>query len=186
MPTLTFTDDQAENRRVWAEWLRRPDWQMVPRSGGEFQECRTPWDAGYALAIEGWPSSRAIMDQNLDAMSIGDEIMVGCYGLGEEGGEFLASELPDRIRSVALMASQAACSASPYPDIGVEGSREMLEDLPETSEWSLYVLSFALTDLWEYDPSPMRGAVLGPREIARLIADILDAAPPSLLDSLAA
>ena len=36
MSTLTFTDDQAENRRAWAEWLRRPDWQMVPRSGGEF------------------------------------------------------------------------------------------------------------------------------------------------------
>lgn len=107
--------------------------------------------------------------------------MVGCYGLGEEGGEFLASELPGHIRSVALMVSQAAHSAAPYPDIGTEGSREILEDLPETSEWSLYVLSVAPTDLWEYDPSPMRGAVLSPPEIARLIADILNAAPASLL-----
>ena len=112
--------------------------------------------------------------------------MAGCYGLGEEVGEFLASELPHRIRSVALMASQAAHSAAPYPDIGVEGAREILEDLPETPEWSLYVLSVALTDLWEYDPSPMRGAVLSPPEIARLIADILDVAPPSLLASPAA
>ena len=110
--------------------------------------------------------------------------MAGCYGLGEEGGEFLASELPDRIRSVALMASQAAHSAAPYPDIGIEGSREILEDLPETPKWSLYVLSVALTDLWEYDPSPMRGAILSPSEVARLVADILDAAPPSLLASV--
>ena len=35
---------------------------------------------------------------------------------------------------------------------------------------------------WEYDPSPMRGAVLDPDAVARLIADILDAAPPSLLE----
>ena len=180
LPVLA-ANDPAANRKVWSEWLRRPDWQMVPRSGGELQECRTPWDAGYALAIEGWPSSRAIMDQNLDAMSIEDEIMAGCYGLGEEGGEFLAAELPDRIRSVTLMASRAAHSAAPYPDIGIEGAREILEDLPETPEWSLYILSIAPTDLWEYDPSPMRGAVLSPPEIARLIADILDAAPPSLL-----
>ena len=181
MSTPVFTDDPAANRRAWSEWLRRPGWQNVPRGHGQIQECPTPWEAGYALAIEYWPPSPAIMDQNLDSMSIEDEIMTGCYGLGEEGGEFLASELPDHIRSVALMASQAAHSAAPYPDIGIEGSREMLEDLPEMPEWSLYVLSTALTDLWEYDPSPMRGAVLSPPEIARLIADILDVAPPSLL-----
>ena len=35
--------------------------------------------------------------------------------------------------------------------------------------------------MWRDDPSPMAGTVFSPPDIARLIADILDAAPPTLL-----
>ena len=108
--------------------------------------------------------------------------MPDCYGLGKENGEFKAAELPDRIRSVVLMAAQAARSALPYPDRDIEAARNVLEILPDEAEWHLYTLSYAMIDLWEFDPSPMRGAVLDPDAAARLIADILDAAPPSLLE----
>ena len=181
-PTPAFTDDQAANRRIWSEWLRRPDWQRVPRADGRIEECRTPWDVGYALAGEHWPSSRAIVERgSLYPIDVEDEIMYGCYGIGPDGGEFIAAELPERIRNIVHMAAQAALSAPPCDYIDTQDSKELMEDLPDTPEWTLYVLSVAPIDLWEYDPSPMRGAILSPTDVARLIADILDAAPPSML-----
>lgn len=181
MRTPVFTDDPAANRQIWAEWLRRSDWQDVPRGQGQTQECRTPWDAGYALAREHWPSSHAIIAEDTDPLDIEDEIMAGCYGFGEEAGAFNAAELTDRLRNVVHMVARAARSAPPYPGRDAQDAKEILGDLLDTSEWSLYILSVATIDLWEYDPSPVRGAILGPTEVARLIADILDAAPPSLL-----
>ena len=187
MSTPVFSDDQAANRRAWAEWLRRPDWQRVPHAGGEVQECGNPWDVGYALAREHWPHSRAVIDEymagDVDPLEIEDEIIVGCYGLNDEAGAFDAPELPDRLRNIVHMAAQAARSAPRYPDRDPQDSKEILEDLINTPEWSLYILSVVTIDLWEYDPSPMRGAVLSPADVARLIADILDAAPPSMLAS---
>ena len=53
--------------------------------------------------------------------------------------------------------------------------------LPEESEWHLLVLANCLDDMWRNNPSPMAGTVFSPPDIARLIADILDAVPASLL-----
>jgi len=184
MPALILTPtDQEANRRAWAEWLRRPDWKMIHNFREHPEEFSTPWDVGYALALAYWPLSGAVAEEYRHPTDIEDAIMLGCYGLGKEKGEFKAAELPDRIRSVVLMAAQAARSALPYPDRDIEAARNVLEMLPDETEWHLYTLSYAMIDLWEFDPSPMRGAVLDPDAVARLIADILDAAPPSLLEA---
>ncbi len=180
-PAPLLTDDPAANRRVWAEQLRRPDWNLVPHSGGRTQECPNPWEVGYAIAFAYWPSSAAVREEVLDVMDIEDEIMLGCYGLGDESGAFDPAELPDRIRRIVLMVAQSARSAPPYPARDEEDARDILAGLPGDDRWNLYMLSSLPITLWEYDPSPMRGAVLAPAEVARLIADILDAAPPSLL-----
>ena len=181
--SVNLGDNPAENRRIWAERLRQPDWLQVPAPAGPEQECRNPWDVGVALAMGCWPPGIAIIDEYIDLLDAEEEIMPACYGLRGENGEFAVAELPDRIRSIVLMAAQAARSASPYHDDRVEMSRDIVAGFHEDSEWCLYILSDCLMMLWEYARSPMRGAVLPPDEIARLIADILDAAPPSLLTS---
>ena len=176
-----LTDDCHANRRVWAEHLRRPDWQVVPRANGDRGEFPNPWEVGFALAYAHWPPTPAIVAKHSGATAIERDIMSGCYGLPGETGEFAAAELPNRIRSLILMAAQAARSALPYPDPEYEDVRDIIADLPDLPAWDLYGLSHTLTTLWEYDPSPMRGAVLNPTEVARLIASILEAEPPSPL-----
>ena len=63
LPVLA-ADDPVANRKVWAEWLRRPNWQEAPGADGEIQESRTPWDVGLMLATEHWPSSQAVIDSD--------------------------------------------------------------------------------------------------------------------------
>ena len=60
--------------------------------------------------------------------------------------------------------------------------RWRLADMQASSEWYLRELAYLLIHLWEWDSSLMSRAVLSPDATARLIADILDAAPPSLLE----
>ena len=92
------------------------------------EEFSTPWDVGYALALAYWTLSGAVAEEYRHPTDIEDAIMLGCYGLGKENGEFKAAELPDRIRSVVLMAAQAAHSALPYPDRDIEAARNTLEE----------------------------------------------------------
>lgn len=182
-PLMTPDDTQA-NRRIWAEWLRRPDWRTIPDRSRRHRSRRgppTPWDAGYELAYTHWPLSRAVIEEFSDSVAIEDEIMLGCYGLNENG-LFDAAELPDAIRRTILLAAQAARSALPYSDRNAEDARNVMEEFASDFTWSVFTLSHTLLDIWEYDPSLMRGAILAPDDTARLIADILDAAPPTLLD----
>ena len=103
-PLMTPDDTQA-NRRIWAEWLRRPDWRTIPNhSGSEREGQPTPWHAGYELAYAYWPLSQEVVQEFSDSIEIEDEIMFGCYGLNENG-LFDAAELPDAIRRTILMAS---------------------------------------------------------------------------------
>ena len=179
-PLLTPDDTQA-NRRIWAQWLRRPDWRTIPNRSGSRQRAPTPWNVGYELAYAHWPLSHAVIEEFSDSIEIEDEIMLGCYGLNENG-LFDAAELPDAIRRTILLAAQAARSAPPYTNREAEDARNVMEDFAINSTWSVFTLSHTLLDIWEYDPSLMRGAILDPDDTARLIADILDAAPPTLLD----
>ena len=180
-PLMTPDDTQA-NRRIWAQWLRRPDWRTIPNhSGSEREGPPTPWNAGYELAYAYWPLSQDVIREFSHSIDIEDEIMLGCYGLNENG-LFDAAELPDAIRRTVLLAAQAARSALPYTSREAEDARNVMEDFAINSTWSVFTLSHTLLDIWEYDPSLMRGAILDPDDTARLIADILDAAPPTLLD----
>ena len=40
LPVLA-ANDPAANRKVWSEWLRRPDWNSVPDRDGRVRECHT-------------------------------------------------------------------------------------------------------------------------------------------------
>ena len=174
--------DQADNRRVWSEWLRRSDWNVVPKVGGGTHEIRDAWDVGYALAVEHWP----LVDQVAEAAEYDDDVepavMMACYGLRDGAGEFNHHDLPESVRGRVLFAAQAAKSTSPGQEsIAAYLAHNTIAGLPEEDEWHLFVLANCLDDMWRNDPSPMAGTVFSPPDIARLVADILDAAPPSLL-----
>ena len=174
--------DQAHNRRVWSEWLRRSDWNEVPKAGGGTHEIRDAWDVGHALATEYWP----LRDEVADAAEFEDDIepavMMACYGLQDGAGSFNCADLPERICSRILFAAQAAKGTSRGQDsIAAYLAHNTIAGLPEESEWHLFVLANCLDDMWRNNPSPMAGTVFSPPDIARLIADILDAAPASLL-----
>ena len=174
-------DDPAGNRRVWSEWLRRPDWRGVPTHEGDVQEQRDAWDVGYVLAVEHWPLSVITTVAAENDEDIEPTIMTGCYGLAEPGGAFDSSELPERVRNRMLMAAQAARSAPDYESIMSNLDKNSIADLIDADDWSLVIISACLISMWEHDQSPMSGAIMSPADVARLVADILDAAPPSLL-----
>ncbi len=176
--------DQAHNRRVWSEWLRRSDWNVVPKAGGGTHEVRDAWDVGYALAREYWSLLNDVADAAEYEDDIEPAVMMACYGLGDGAGEFNRDDLPESIRSRIVFAAQAAKSASRSQDsIAAYLAHNTIAGLPEEDEWHLFVLANCLDDMWRNDPSPMAGTVFSPADIARLIADILDAAPASLLES---
>lgn len=182
MTTLAMTtNDPSTNRQIWSEWLRRPDWNRVPTRDGSVRECRSPWDVAHTLAEEYWPPSERRMEEALYLDEAEEDIVSDCYGLRVYGGEFDQAELPDRIRRTVLLAAQAARSAPPCTSMLVRPSFASIAAMLDDPEWDLTLLAGCLMDIWDYDPSPMRGAVLSPPDIARLIADILDAGPPSLL-----
>ncbi len=182
IPVLS-ADDPAANRKVWADWLRRSDWNSVPDRDGNVRECHTPWDVGVLLADEHWPSIEAVMasDEYEYQEDVAEAIMSLCFGLRREPRDFDSAELPERVRNRVLMAAQAARSAPAYDDIIMDLDKNSIADLNDTDEWSLVIISVCLIGMWEHDQSPMGGAIMSPPDIARLIADILDAAPPSLL-----
>ncbi len=177
------TDDPASNRKVWADWLRRPDWNNVPTREDGAQECRTPWDVGLALAFECWPSSEEVIDSDEYEYQddVDDAIMIGCYGVCADGGAIDPADLPDRVRSRIMMAARAAQSAPPYANAFHDIDKNSVADLINEEEWNLVIIGGSLIGMWEHNQSPMSGAIMTPQDVARLIADILDAAPPSLL-----
>ncbi|MDE2787258.1 MAG: hypothetical protein OXL37_11395 [Chloroflexota bacterium] len=174
--------DQADNRRVWSEWLRRSDWNVVPKAGGGTHEIRDAWDVGLALATEYWPLRNEVADAAEYEDDIEPAVMMTCYGLQDGAGSFNCDDLPERIRSRILFAAQAAKSASRgQGSIAAYLAHNTIAALPEEDEWHLFVLANCLDDMWRDDPSPLAGTVFSPPDIARLVADILDAAPPSLV-----
>ena len=182
LPVLA-ADDPAGNRKVWAEWLRRPDWNNVPDRDGEVHECHTPWDVGVFLADEYWPSVEAVVssDEYEFQEDVEEAIMSLCYGLRGEPRDFDPADLPERIRNRMLMAAQAARSAPDGDSIMWNLDKNSIADLTDSDEWSLVIISSCLISMWEHDQSPMSGAIMSPADVARLVADILDAASPSLL-----
>ena len=109
--------------------------------------------------------------------------MSGCYGVLPDGGAIDPAELPDRVRSRIIMAGRAAQSAPPYANVMHDIDRNSVADLINEEEWNLIIIGGSLIGIWDYDQSPMSGAIMAPPDVARLVADILDAAPPSLLVS---
>ena len=183
LPVLNV-NDPAGNRRVWSEWLRRSDWDSVPVCDDDVHRCRHPWQVGEILAFEYWPSSGDMFasDDYEYQEDLEEAIMCGCYGLRADGRQmFKPEELPDSIRNRVLLAARAARSAVPYGGIVRDIDRASIADMTDEEEWSLVIIAVCLIGMWEYDSSPMRGAIMSPADVARLIADILDAEPPSLL-----
>ena len=176
-------DDPVANRKVWSDWLRRPDWNCVPNQGGDIRECRTPWDVGVFLADEYWPSVEDVVasDEYEYQEDLEEAIMTLCFGLRGEPRDFDPAELPERLRNRMLMAARAAQSAPDHDNILWNLNKNSIADLIDTNEWSLVIIASCLISMWEHDQSPMSGAVMSPPDVARLVADILDAAPPSLL-----
>ena len=182
-PVLSETD-QAHNRRVWSEWLRRPDCYSVPNGQGGVHECQDAWEVGHSLAVEYWPLSNQVVEAAEYVDDAEPAVMMACYGLSDGAGAFDRNDLPERIHGRILFAAQAAKSTSRGQDsMAAFLGHNTIAGLPEESEWHLYVLANCLDDMWRNDPSPMAGTVFSPPDIARLIADILDAAPASLLAS---
>lgn len=181
LPTLSETD-QAYNRRVWSEWLRRPDCFRVPNTEGGFHECQDAWDVGHVLAKDHWPLSRQVAAAAEYDDDVEPAVMMTCYGLSDGAGAFRRDDLPESVRGRILLAAQAAQSATrPQERLAAFLAHNTIAALPEESEWHLFVLANCLDDMWRDDPSPMVGTVFSPPDIARLVADILDAAPKSLL-----
>jgi hypothetical protein len=182
LPVLT-ADDPAANRKVWSEWLRRSDWDSIPTEDGDIEVCDAPWDVGLTLATEHWPRSEEIIasDEYEYQEDVEEAVMRGCYGLRADERSFDPAELPDRIRNRMLMAIRAAQSAQQYDDILANIDKNSIAEMMDADEWNLIIIGGCLIGMWEYDPSPMGGAIMSPPDVARLIADILDAAPPSLL-----
>ena len=182
-PVLSETD-RAHNRRVWSEWLRRPDCFRVPKKQGGTHECQDAWDVGHMLAMDHWTLSGEVAAATEYSDDVEPAVMMACYGLQEGAGSFDPGELAEPIRGRILLAAQAAQSATrPQERLAAFLAHNTIASLPEESEWHLFVLANCLDDMWRDDPSPMAGTVFSPSDIARLIADILDAAPPSLLAS---
>lgn len=180
-PVLSETD-RTHNRRVWSEWLRRPDCFRVPKQRSGVHECQDAWEVGHMLATDHWPLSELVAQAAEYEADIEPAVMMACYGLRDGAGSFERDDLAETIRGRILVASQAAKSASRSPEsMAALLAHNTIAELPEEPEWYLYVLANCLDDMWRHDPSPMAGTVFSPPDIARLIADILDAAPPSLL-----
>ena len=178
--------DQAHNRRVWSEWLRRSDWNHVPKAGGGTHEIRDAWDVGYALATDYWPLRNEVAEAAEYEDDIEPAVMITCYGLRDGAGVFDRDDLPGPVRGRVLFAAQAAKGTSRgQRSIAAYLAHNTIAGLAEESEpeWHLFVLANCLDDMWRDDPSPMAGTVFSPPDIARLIADILDAAPASMLAS---
>lgn len=155
----------------------------MPARDGEVRECRAPWDAGLELATEHWPLSRDVIDSDEYEYQndVEEVIMVGCYGVRGDGGSIDPVELPDRLRSRIMMAARAAQSAPPYDSPIPNIDKNSVADLTDEEEWNLIIIGGSLIGMWNHNQSPMSGAIMSPPDVARLIADILDAAPPSLL-----
>ena len=179
---VLVADNPAVNRKVWANWLRRPDWANVPTREGDVQECRAPWDVGLELATEHWLSSADVIanDQYVYEEDVEEVLMTGCYGI-QGDHSFDPQELPDRIRNRMMMAIQAAQSAPRSENVFANLDVNSIAEMDELEEWNLIIISGGLIGMWNADSSPMSGAIMSPADVARLIADILDAAPPSLL-----
>ena len=182
LPVLT-PDHPAANRKVWSDWLRRPDWTSVPTRAGGVEEWRNPWDVGLALATEHWPCSEDIIanDEYEYQDDVEEAIMRGCYGLRADERNFDPRELPERIRNRIMMVIQAAKSAPESENVFQNIDRNSIAEMDDLEEWNLLIIGGCLIGMWDYDQSPMSGAIMSPPDVARLIADILDAAPPSML-----
>ena len=181
-PPMSLGDDCIANRKAWAQCLRLPDWQelFMPNllrdlnhEGIGFGSYIEGWAVGVYLADEYWPYASDDVP--------GDLLMKYCYGLRTEDGEFDPGELPDNLRRTVLMAAAAAQHAPAFANPGAESSRANLADLPNRPVWLLSDIGDDLGNLWRHTQSPMQGAVLDYSAMGRLIADVLDAAPPSLL-----
>ena len=184
LPVLS-ADDPTANRKVWADWLRRPDWNSVPDRDGDVRECHTPWDVGVFLADEHWPSVEDVVasDEYEYQEDVEEAIMTMCFGLRAEPRDFDPAELPERLRNRILMAARAARSAPDQGDLLWNLDKNSIADLIDAPEWSLVIIASCLISMWEQDQSPMSGAIMSPPDVARLVADILEAAPRSLLAS---
>lgn len=183
-PPVLSEADQAHNRRVWSEWLRRPDCYQVPTAQGDLHECRDAWDVGHVLARDHWPLTGQVAAAAEYDDDVEPAVMMACYGLRDGAGVFNRDDLPDSVRCRIGFATQAAQNATrPQERLAAFLAHNTIASLPDESEWHLYVLANCLGDMWRDDPSPMAGTVFSPPDIARLIADILDAAPESLLES---
>ena len=182
-PTLSESD-QARNRRVWSEWLRRPDCYNVPDADGGVQQCQDAWEVGHALAKHHWPLSGQVAAAAEYLDDVEPAVMMACYGLRDGAGVFNPDDLPGPIRGRIMHAAQAAKSTTRGQErLAAYLAHNTIAGLPEESEWHLYVLANCLDDMWHDDPSPMAGTLFSPPDIVRLIADILDAEPASLLAS---
>ena len=184
IPVLS-ADDPVANRKVWADWLRRSDWNSAPDRDGDARDCHTPWDVGIFLADEHWPSVEAVTasDEYEYEEDVEEAIMSLCFGLRSEPRDLDPADLPERVRNRVLMAARAAGSAHDSDSIMWNLDKNSIAELVDEDEWSLVIISSCLISMWEHDQSPMSGAIMSPPDVARLVADILDAAPPSLLAS---
>ena len=142
---VLVADNPAVNRKVWANWLRRPDWANVPTHEGDVQECHAPWDVGLELATEHWPSSADVIanDEYLYQDDVEEALMTGCYGI-QGDHSFDPQELPERIRNRMMMAIQAAQSAPRSENAFANLDVNSIAEMDELEEWNLIIIGGCL------------------------------------------
>ena len=81
----------------------------------------------------------------------------------------------------AALCRKIRAPARRFPVLGTHRQGQPVGSRRQCPPSAVRKVAVCLIGMWEYDSSPMRGAIMSPADVARLIADILDAAPPSLL-----
>ncbi len=162
-------DDPVANRKVWSEWLRRPDWYNVPDRNGEMHPCDDPWEVGEFLADEHWPSVEDVIasDEYEYEEDAAEAIMSVCFGLRGDPRDFDRSDLPERLCNRVLMTARAARSAPDQDNLMWNIDKNSIADLTDAPEWSLVIIATCLISMWEHDQSPMSGAIMSPTDVAR-------------------